>query len=257
MIEPCWTADDVDVCESCCSDALDQLDPPVAEALKAWAAWLLWTATGKRYGLCERTYRPCRINCGVSGGLPTPERIGGQWVNVSCGRCRGACGCDFVSEVDIPDVQEVVSLRIDGEDVDPLGAVAVYDRHRIVRLGGQWPGCQNLSDIDGPGTWSITVLQGRPLPPGAATIAGILVCELAKACVGDSGCRLPQRVQTLTRQGVSVGFMDSFEQLDQLRFGLFEVDSWIEMSRSTIMQQPTITSVDRPRASILTWPVIP
>jgi hypothetical protein len=106
------------------------------------------------------------------------------------------------------------------------------------------------------GAWSITVGQGREVPVGGAFVAGILACEFAKACVGSSDCRLPRRVQTITRQGVTVAFQDLFEGLDNLRTGLWEVDAFIESNRQAKWMSPTITSPDVPRPAEQTWPVI-
>lgn len=256
-LTPCeWP---VDVCEGCCDAALEGMPPERRTALEAMAGHFLWSATGKRYGLCERTYRPCRQDCGTYwGGRPSPYRVAGEWLNLSCGTCSGGCGCDTISEVTIADTDSVVGLRIDGVDVDPLDAVAVYDRRRIIRTDGEpWPGCQNLSSTDGPGTWSITVMQGVPLPPGAEFVAGILTCELAKACAGDDECRLPRRIQTLSRQGVTVGFQDNtLESLSLMRTGLWEVDSWIEAARTTVGITASVSSVDVTPPSVLTWPTL-
>lgn len=254
MITPCWP---VEPCDDCCTGALESLPEHQRDALEGMAAFLLWKATGSRLGVCEETYRPCRIECGPTGGLPTPQRVNGDWLNMSCGSCRGKCGCDSVSEVIIPNTDSVVRVRVDGVELDPEDTVAVYDRRRIVRTDGlPWPACQNLGSVDGPGTWSITVMRGTPLPSGAGFVAGILLCELAKACTGDDSCRLPRRVQTITRQGVTIGFQDQFESLGEMRLGIWEIDAFIEASRTSIFRQPTITSPDRPRPSQLTWPVL-
>lgn len=247
---------EVEQCEDCCSTSLEQLPPSVVEALGGQAARFLWSATGKQYGLCERVLRPCRSDCGSFwGGLPAPVRLGGEWVNLTCGTCTGGCGCTTISEFVAADVHEVVSVVVDGEDLDPFDTVKVYDRRRVVRVdGGVWPMCQDLNVDEGAGAWSVTVMQGKPVPDGGGFMAGLLLCELAKACLGDSSCRLPKRVQTITREGVTVGFQDRFELLGSMLTGLWEIDSWIESNRYTGNTQPTVTSPDRPRPSVLTWP---
>ncbi len=258
MQTPCWDIADVDVCQDCCTDALDGLDEFRRDTIYQWAAWFLWRATGKVYGLCEQTFRPCRRECDGTSGLPRPQRIDGQWYNLSCGSCSGTCGCDQISEVYLPGTWSITSVMIDGVDYpDPVDMVAVYDRSRLVRIdGGTWPSCQNLSQIDGPGVWSVTAQMGLPIPPGGKVAAGILACELARACVGDSECRLPKRVQTITRQGVTAAFQDQFESLPELRTGLWEVDSFIEMARSSSFGSPSVISPDIARPAELTWPVL-
>lgn len=246
----------VDVCEECCAEALEGLPDETREALEQAAASFLWAATGRRYGLCEVTLRPCRRDCLPGSGLPSPSRVGGQWVNLACGSCPGQCGCGAVSEVILDNVAEVIDVTVDGEELDPFETVAVYDNRRVVRTdGGQWPACQDLSTVDGPGTWSLTILQGLPVPPGGEFVAGLLLCELAKACRGDDSCALPRRVQTVTREGVTIGFQDQFESLGHLRTGIWEIDSWIEAARTTQFLPPTITSLDVPRPAELTWPL--
>src|SRR3546814_4772015 len=44
--------------------------------------------------------------------------------------------------------------------------------------------------------------------------AGRLANELAKAACNDKSCGLPQRVQSITRQGVTVAVLDSFDDID-------------------------------------------
>src|SRR5690606_38965751 len=129
---------DAEICEDCCSLALDGegavVPPEMREMLEAQAKWFLWAATGEQYGACSRTFRPCAERCGdYWGGLPSPARIDGEWVNLTCGTCKSDCGCETISEVVIPRTLAVEAITIDGEDYDPEETVAVYDRRRIVR----------------------------------------------------------------------------------------------------------------------------
>ena len=242
-------------CGAECEAVLSSLNPQARLDVEAWASGYLWRATGRRYGVCETTYRPCAQRC-TNGG---PARIDGRWVNLTCARCSGPCGCGApLSQIVLPDVEAVTSITIDGVHLDPAETVAVYDRRRIVRIDGhEWPLCQDLSIAgDQDGAWQITVTQGAPIPAGAATVTAILACEFARACAGDDSCRLPQRVQTVTRQGVTVGFMDSFDGLDALGTGIFEVDAWVGAARSTRWAAPSIRSLDTPPTPVQTWPTV-
>lgn len=261
----CWPAPFI--CDECCSLDLESLDPVLVEMATRWAARFLWVATGRQYGGCPRTYRPCRENCppqqnccgGYAPRFPRafPWRAPGSldWINISCGKCVRGCQCSQVSEIYLSDVDQVLNVRIDGVDYDPCSMVAVYDRSRIVRTdGGEWPICQELGKTDGPGTWSITVLQGQCVSPGASLVTGTLMCEFLKACLKRDDCQLPRRLQTITRQGVTLGFNDLFENLGILRTGIFEIDAWIEEQRYVGAATPSIISPELPQQTELTWP---
>lgn len=259
---PCnWV---VELCDTCCTDAVTGIDPEQWTTIQGWAVDLLWRATGKRYGLCERTYRPCRRSClGGMGFGPafTPYLSDGVWTNLSCQSCPGGCNCGReLSEVYLPNTYAVTGIVIDGAALVPEDTIRVYDHARLIRAdGSQWPECQDLTQpsdaVSGvAGTWQITVLQGYPVPAGGGLAAGILACELAKRCINDDTCRLPKRIQTISRNGVTIGFQDMFEGLADLRTGLWEVDAFIEASRSTRWQEPTIGSPDVPDLPELTWP---
>src|SRR5690606_17272865 len=261
----CWV--EPYVCQDCCSVDVNDADPRLRETARLWASRFLWTATGKQYGGCPRTYRPCREGCGPGlnccGGYSgpcvraVPWRVPGSydWVNITCGKCTKGCQCSAVSEVVLQDVDQVLNVRVDGVDYDPCGMVAVYDRSRVVRVdGGQWPVCQELGRTDGPGTWSITVVQGLCVPDGGDWATGLLMCEFLKSCLKRDDCQLPRRLQTITRQGVTLGFNDRFENLGMLRTGIWEIDAWIEQSRFVGAATPSILSPDAPAPTEQTWP---
>lgn len=263
--DACWP--EPYICDECCSLDLEELDSDLVEMAKAWATNFLFIATGRRFGACPRVYRPCRKKCppamnccgGYAGtSMVRPYKLpwAHDWVNISCGVCRKGCECSEVSEVLLPNVAEVLNVRIDGVDYDPCGMVAVYDKTRVVRVdGGQWPMCQELGRTDGPGTWSITITQGTCVPAGAAWMAGTLMCEFLKACLKRDDCALPRRLQTITRQGVTMGFADQFENLGVLRTGIWEIDAWIEQGRYVGTPQATVLSPEVPRPTELTWPL--
>src|SRR3546814_14899634 len=74
-------------------------------------------------------------------------------------------------------------------------------------------------------TWSILYNRGYPVPAGGQVAAGLLAVELAKAACGDKSCGLPQRVQAITRQGVTIAVLDAFADTDTRHTALWLLGS--------------------------------
>jgi hypothetical protein len=224
-----------------CCPTWSSLSPEQQQFALDVATELVWRLSGRRYGLCEITVRPCRQPCAQSAAAPAwpvggypgggflPTLRDGQWINMVCGQCGDDCHCGTLCEVVLPGpVDSITSVKLDGVVLDPAQYV-VFDHRTLARTGGEcWPTCQDLTlPDDEPGTWSVTYRQGIPVPPGGQAAAAVLACELGKACAGASGCRLPKRVQTVTREGVTLGFLDPMTFLQDGLTGLYEVDLWL------------------------------
>lgn len=226
---------------------LEELDSVEREKVEDMAGRLLWEWTGRIFGICEVTVRPCRERCADTyhsstyfdgpGGLLrgsgyVPVLIDGRWFNLMCGQCnRSQCACtpgQPVFRVLLPGpVNEIVRVVIDGSDLPPENYR--LEGRALVRTDGEpWPSCQNLNqDKDEVGSWYVTYKRGIEVPAGGQIAAGVLANELYKALCNDQSCQLPQRVQTVTRQGVTVGILDSFEDVREGRTGIWSVDAWI------------------------------
>lgn len=213
--------------------ALDELvdgeDDTVRDLLVASAVEFLWNWTGRRFGLCDTTVRPvCIDRTGTTWRGPTPSTF---WLYECCPHLPpdDRCACQDVYDVGLPPpVYDVVSVQVDGDVVDPA-AYEVRNGRRLVRVDGDvWPADNDPQVTDGqPGSWSVTYRRGVPVPSGGQVAAATLACELAKAYQQAPDCRLPQRVQTITREGVTVGLLDPFDGLTDGRTGIWTVDSWV------------------------------
>lgn len=237
-------------------DALDEAsEGPSRADVEAMAAAYLWNWTGKRYGVCEVTVRPQRQDCNgstylgasghPSGGAPwRPVLLDGVWHNVGCGECGSVCGCTSVWTVRLPGpVVEVTAVTVDGAALDP-SAYRVDDRKLLVRQdGGTWPACNDLSEPPTEeGTWQVDYTRGVEVPRGGQIAAGVLACEFAKAMRRNADCQLPQRIQTVTREGVTVGVLDPFDGIDTGKTGIWLIDSWV----ASVTQAPARSTVHSP-----------
>lgn len=206
--------------------------PPVTVALRAApprpgeAGW----PYHRSWGQCS-----CYGGVGYSGGgalIPT-------WVTSD--RDRGGHHDPAAIRLPHPDVTAVTSVTVDG-----LPFVTW-------RLDGAW-----LSRTDGNG-WpmcgdraSATYSYGRTPPAGGVAACVALASELGRALSSDPDqpCALPQRVQQITRQGITFSDVDDLAFLDKGLTGLLPVDLWLRsVNPYGRAQAGQVWSPDIPRAT--------
>lgn len=216
-------ADLTDLPESV-SSTLEEKD---AEALLWMASELLWAMSGRQFsGGCESTVTLQERPSGCSWvGTNWPPLDGAYYGWPLPGGRAGGSGKRVVALPD-PPVTAVTSVLIDGDAVEytahlPVGHLARKD-------GGTWP-------LDG--TLAVSYRHGIAPPIGGQRAAILLATELGLAYANDSACKLPQRLQTVSREGVTVSFQDSFESLDKNRTGIWAIDAWIASVNPTGMSR--------------------
>jgi hypothetical protein len=223
-VGPCgWTIPD----PLCCSTEWAALDPAVQSSARDYAALILWAATGRQFGLCEVTVRPCGMKRCADGMYDFFgwDWSGNTWVPYIF---TGICSCDPRCQVRLMGpVDSIVEVLLDGIAVDPA-TYRVDDNHWLVRTAGQcWPFCVDMNEDTGPGTFEVTYARGTTPPPALLRAASTLACEWGKACVGNE-CRLSNRVTSIARQGVSIEMASPEAFLEDGLTGLWEVDSIIK-----------------------------
>lgn len=224
----------------------------------AAATTVLWGLSGRRFGTCQVTLRPCRKECYDSAwwaGYGPPWTTSWDysyngawpWFSLGCGGCAGTCSCSEISEVILPSpVSSIVNVKLDGVAV--TGIYRLDNNRLLVRTDGQkWPRCNDLNKADTQaGTWSVTALYGEDVPEIAQLAVGELACELLKAMAGEE-CRLPPGVTQLTRQGVTVSIPDFGELFRDGRTGLYMTDMFLAWANpNRLMSRSRVYSVDRP-----------
>lgn len=237
---PCgWAVD------TTCVPGWDALPAGIRVAATDWATYILWALSGRQFGACSVTVRPCGPTCGNNFGYLTfPVNSGGSaggmgpwmvpWIDNglwrNCG-CAGGCSCSARCEVALPGpvvtIDEVqvdgITLPVDAYRLDHVRSIPV-----LVRIDGEcWPECQDMdAGIDEPGSFAITYQRGTAVPHAGTLAAGQLAGEFAKACQGGD-CVLPQQLASLTRNGVEVQVVDPASLLEDGLTGIANVDLWI------------------------------
>lgn len=129
-----------------------------------------------------------------------------------------------------PDVTAVQSVTVDGA---PFTAWRL-DGAWLARTDRQgWPVCHDRAEV--------TYTYGRTPPDGGKAACVELAVELARASVDDPDrpCRLPQRLQSVTRQGLTFAALDDMEFISKGLTGISSIDMWVR----------SVNPYGRPRAA--------
>lgn len=117
------------------------------------------------------------------------------------------------------DVTAVTNVTIDGDTFTRWRLDGAY----LTRTDGAgWPMCGDRTRI--------TYDYGRPPPAAAVAACAELAAEFGRDAAGDNTdqeCRLPARLRSVNRQGLSFDVVDSLDFLDKGLTGLVHVDLWI------------------------------
>lgn len=256
MSAPClWNID-----TSCC-DIWDDQSSDLKTRATRFATDVIWALTGRQFGACAITVRPCGNGCsngyryGVywDDGTFYPYIFNGLWYNASC-NCLGICSCTARCRAWLPGpVAAVSEVKVDGV-VIPSTSYRVDDDAWLVRQDGDcWPECQDFNVAAGEvGSFTVTYFRGTPVPASVLGAAGALACEFVRACIG-SPCRLPSRITSIARQGVTFSAIDIADMIKLGYTGLAEVDMIIRAYNPFGLPAPLrVYSPDLPVATVTT-----
>lgn len=248
-----WTID-----TSCCS-TWGTLDAAAKTRATQYATYVMWALTGRRYGMCAVTIRPCGNGCRDYAGFYwdegtyRPYIYNGNWYNSTC-QCTSFCSCTARCRVYLPGpVAAISEVKVDGVLI-PSSAYRVDDNGWLVREDGNcWPQVQDFNVSAGSvGSFTVTYFRGIPVPAVFQAAAGTLACEFALACAGQA-CRLPSRVTSLARQGVTFTAVDIADMVKLGFTGLPEVDMVIRAANPHGLPAPLrLYSPDLPTATMTT-----
>lgn len=235
----------VDEARACGGFPDEDIPDEDVEKLLESSSYLLYLLSGKRYpGICTDTVRPCAApDARTSGRFGFDESWGwSSRFGFCCNRGHEPglpCSCEEPSKVKLGayPIRSIVEVEIDGEILDP-SEYDVMNRRWLIRtadLDGtrrSWPSRQRLDlPLGDDGTWSVTFTYGQEPPQPGIDAAISYARELSKACSGSADCKLPSRVQSIARQGVSMVIGDPLLFLRGGLTGLSMVDSWLGAER--------------------------
>jgi hypothetical protein len=137
-------------------------------------------------------------------------------------------------------VVRVIALRNKvGTIIDPSKYYLVDHSTIHVSAGTPWTPCNT----------EITYEYGTPVPVAGRMAARTMALEFAKLWAGDDDCALPQRITSISRQGISYTILDNQEFIDELRTGLYAVDLFLKTTNpDNARRKAKVFTPDVPRA---------
>ena len=259
MTAPCgWT---VTGC-LCGTDKWSDYPAATQAYAESVAALVLWAATGRKYGQCEMTVRPCIRpveplyvdypveTTGLGPEYQTAYILDGEWHNSLCGP---ACSCGGCCEVELTgptSTDAITSVTVDGVVIADT-AYEINDGYLLVRTDGLcWPVCTGCCSADVP--FEVVYSVGSPIPAALQAAYERYACEIARSCTGAS-CALPNRVRSITRQGIEVQLADVTDGSGKIRTGIPDVDQVIvSLNPYGAVQQPGVWTPDLPAPRVVT-----
>lgn len=237
------------------------------------ASDLLYVLSGRKFpGLCSASLRPtARPRRWSLANWMTFLTQNYNGFSESWGRCdnEGADGCCHIPTIDLGvfPVRSIVAVRIDGVTI-PTNEYRLDESRLLVRTRPNstfiptqrygWPTCQDLGLPDSqPNTFAVDLMFGADPPALGLQAAAAMAVEFSKAWANISN-RLPQRLTSITRQGVSMAVLDPMAFLDKGMTGIYEVDLFVKTYNPTASKvRPAVWSPDIPRPRRVNNPYIP
>lgn len=217
--------------ETLLSDEWYSSPDQVKDTARQIASRTMERLTGMRVGVCPVTIRPQRCLHSVKTGLGYYDLYGagivpvlnnGVWMNVNCA-CAGFCEIKLPPPVGrVDEVKAQGAVLVAGTDYQLL------DGYRIVWTGTgdcPFPMRQNPgTGDDQPDTMSVTYLNCYEPDQDGLYAAAVLADEFAAAILGND-CRLPEGVETLVRQGITMTITPG--SFPDGKTGIREIDAYL------------------------------
>lgn len=196
--------------------ASDTIDPtgPYTESAVEYASFVLYKLTGEKYSGIQ-TITEVYSSENTLSTVTSPSLISGNVYNLP----KFSEGHRNLRLRHTP-VRSVQSISYQGRTLDPSEYTLRNNSYLVRQNALPWV-------LDPVHELVVTYSFGTP-PPAAGRRAAIrLANELILWDKGSANCALPERIQSVSRQGVSYTVMDPQEFISSGRVGIYEIDLFL------------------------------
>lgn len=173
------------------------------------------------------------------GAQVYPTLVNGTMYNAAPGCECSSCGIMHRIRLRNQPVMNLIEVTVGGHHLLPTEYVLLD--HAVLGF--------LTSDACCAGCIIVRYRYGAPAPLAAKLAAIELANQLVESTEPDGDCQLPQRVTSVSRQGVSWTMLDQQDFLDDGRTGIYLVDLFLKTYNPLHALRPVkVFSVDRPRA---------
>lgn len=217
------------------------------------ASYLMWAMSGRKYtGVTTVTERYiCKARDYYFGGSSKNTQAvlaGGDVYNIPAGTT------DDLLELTADGLSPESRLRLRGRPVTEVLAVRSGVTNELLDQSSYYLVDHSTLQIQVGAAWTpcnveITYTYGSVPPVAGRMAARTLAIEFAKLWSDDETCALPQRVTSISRQGVSYTLLDSQDFIQEIRTGVYAVDLFLKTANPDGARvKSRVFSVDTPRA---------
>jgi hypothetical protein len=236
------------------SELGDYANTEYAQEAAQTASYLMWAMSGRKFsGVTTVTERyTCvlrRSRMGESSKTTNAVLFGGTVYNIPSGEFdfdeQSSLTVDGISpesriKLRGGPVTRIISIRNrTGAVLDPSYYYLVDHSTVQISAGAAWTPCNT----------EITYQYGSEPPIAGKMAARTLGIEFAKLWADDETCALPQRITSISRQGVNYTILDQQDFIQESRTGLYAVDLFLKSANPDgARRRSRVFSVDTPKA---------
>jgi hypothetical protein len=217
--------------------AADTIDPtgPYTQSAVEFASFALFKLSAEKYTGLQTTTEVYTSDVNLSSAV-SPAVISGSVYNLP----RFSEGQRNLRLRHTP-VRSVESITYQGRVLDPSEYTLRNNSYLVRQNALPWV-------LDTVNEMVITYTHGTP-PPSAGRRAAIrLANELILWDKGSANCALPERIQSVQRQGVSYTVMDPQEFISNGKVGIYEIDLFLAAVNPTkAKKRPKVFLAGGPR----------